>query len=700
MKVKLGNWLCLLGLLQIALVAACAQEPVSWSVTAKTNRTLLPSEKFVVQLKGKIASGWYIYSLTQGPGGPSPTRISLAGGQPFRLAGTVKGPRPQVKFDSNFGIDTEVHHDTVAFTLQVQVAAEVQPGAQQLRVNVRFQACNETTCLPPSTRKLTVPRTLASRVLGTTSTVAGGPEPERPLPSPFKPLNSDSSSDPQKVGASAPAESTSISVEKNNAESSYTGQRDGAVVFNTESRHSRSLWSFIWLAMTVGGLSLLTPCVFPMIPITVSYFTKNAASDRKTALRDALIYAVGIILTFTALGLGMAILLGASGMNRFAASPWINLLITALFVCFALLLFGSFSIQAPSSVLTRLDKLTNIKGGAAGPGRHLLHLLLMGLTFSLTSFTCTAPFVGTLLVVASQGEWVYPAMGMLAFSTIFALPFFVLAAAPQLLSQLPKSGNWLNSVKVVMGLLEIAAALKFLSNVDLVWHWGIFTREVVLVGWAAIMLLITLHLLGKFRLIHDTPLDGISSLRLLIALLSLSLSFYLATGLFGARLGELESFLPPTIVSSSFAPRTPGDFDQNSELSWIVNDYEGALNQARAEGKLVFIDFTGYTCTNCRWMEVNMFTKALVQQELGRYVCVRLYTDGDGEVYQRQQQMQQEKFGTVALPLYAVVNADGKALKIFPGLTRDQSQFVSFLKSGWATYSALIVLNVRGRIRP
>jgi len=427
-----------------------------------------------------------------------------------------------------------------------------------------------------------------------------------------------------------------------------------------------------------------------MVPITVSYFTNHAAGNRAGAVRDAVIYALGIILTFTALGVALAVLFGAAGINKFAANPWINLAITAIFLSFALSLFGAYNLQVPSSVLTKLDAVTRSKESS-----RVIGPLLMGLTFSLTSFTCTAPFVGTLLVMAAQGKWIYPAIGMLAFSTVFALPFFILALAPQLVSQLPKSGGWLNSVKVVMGLLEIAAAMKFLSNVDLVWHWGIFTREVVLASWVAVALLITLYLLGKFQLSHDSAVARIGAMRLLITLVSLAFSFYLLTGLFGRRLGELESFLPPATENSSSAVLASGNntaaVTPNGELTWITNDYESALKQAKAEHKLVFIDFTGYTCTNCRWMEVNMFTKAPVREQLAKYVRVRLYTDGEGQVFEKQQQMQQEKFGTVALPLYAVVNSDGNALTTFPGLTRNEVEFVSFLKIGQENYAAAAV---------
>jgi thiol:disulfide interchange protein DsbD len=439
--------------------------------------------------------------------------------------------------------------------------------------------------------------------------------------------------------------------------------------------------------MTFGALSLLTPCVFPMVPITVSYFTNHSASHRSGAVRDAGIYAIGIILTFTALGVLLAVLFGAAGISKFAASPWVNLAITAIFISFAMSLFGAYNLQVPSSVLTKLDAISRSKES----GR-IIGLLLMGLTFSLSSFTCTAPFVGTLLVMAAQGKWIYPIIGMLAFSTVFALPFFILALAPQLVSQLPKSGGWLNSVKVVMGLLEIAAAMKFLSNVDLVWRWGIFTREVVLASWLAVALLITVYLLGKFQLSHDSAVERIGAVRLLIALVSLAFSFYLLTGLFGRRLGELESFLPPTTENSSSAVLAAGNdtasVTTNGELTWITNDYDGALKRAKAKNKPVFIDFTGYTCTNCRWMEVNMFTKAPVKEELAKYVRVRLYTDGEGQPYEGFQQMQQERFGTVALPLYVVLDSDGISLVTFPGLSRSEAEFVSFLKTGQAKFGA------------
>jgi thiol:disulfide interchange protein DsbD len=414
-----------------------------------------------------------------------------------------------------------------------------------------------------------------------------------------------------------------------------------------------------------------------MIPITVSYFTSHSAGHRGTAIKLATIYSLGIVGTFTIVGMLLAFFVGAAGINLFAANPWINLLITAIFLFFAFNLFGAYEITVPSGILTSLDKLTRSK---EGDGSGVVGALLMGLTFTLTSFTCTSPFVGTILVSASQGNWRMPLLGMLVFSAVFALPFFVLALAPHLISQLPRAGGWMNSVKVAMGFLEVAAAMKFISNVDLVWKWGIFTRDVVLAIWIAIGVVLTVYLLGKFQLSHDSKPERLGAFRVFAAVVSLAISFYLLTGLFGAKMGELESFLPPDLSNSS--ARIFGRSD--TEPRWIENDYAGALAKAKSENKLVFVDFTGYTCTNCRWMEANVFPKKEVESELAKFVLARLYTDGEGEVFSRQQQMEQDMFGTVALPFYAIVSADGKVISSFPGLTRNTGEFVDFLKKAQA----------------
>jgi thiol:disulfide interchange protein len=404
----------------------------------------------------------------------------------------------------------------------------------------------------------------------------------------------------------------------------------------------------------MGAVSLLTPCVFPMVPITVSYFTKHAAPTRARAAGSAALYGLGIVLTFTVFGSVLAAVAGASGLNRLAASPWVNLGITALFLLFALNLFGLFELRLPSGVLSRLDGMSRRRGSSVAG------TLLMALTFTITSLTCTAAFIGTLLVVAAQGEWQRPIAGLFAYSATFALPFVVLAMAPQLVSQLPRSGPWLARVKVVMGFLEIAAAMKFLSNADLVWSWGIFTRGVVLVAWVLIALALAAYLAAR------RPGPG----RLAASLATIAFAVWLGTGVGGRRLGELEAFLPPATVHAS-----------SGELAWITNDLDAALAEARASKRLVMIDFTGYTCTNCRWMEANMFPRPEIRAALDTFVRARLYTDGQGPVYEQQQRFQQTRFKTVALPLYAIVDPDQRTVATFAGLTRDQAEFLRFLQS-------------------
>ncbi|NNE66963.1 MAG: DUF255 domain-containing protein [Pyrinomonadaceae bacterium] len=628
-----ARFLLIVVFLGVLATIGFSQEPTSWSLESDSaEESLKAGQTMAVVLKAEIDANWKLYGLEQPKGGPIATTINPGSDSKFESGGDVKAAKPITKFDPNFKIDTSYYEKSVEFEVPLKAKEDVE--ANLAGVEVRFQVCDDTVCLPPKTLLVT---------FDGTSVVRGS-----------------SLFDPSKVG---------------NVEEPLLRTKPA----------DQSIWSFLWLAITLGALSLLTPCVFPMIPITVSYFTKNAAGSRAKSMRLAFVYSAGIILTFTLLGMLLAIFVGAAGINLFAANPWVNIAIAGIFLFFAFNLFGFYEITIPSGVLNKLDQITRTK---EGQGSAYIGALLMGLTFTVTSFTCTSPFVGTILVSTSQGDWQMPLIGMFAFSTVFALPFFVLALAPQLVSQLPKSGGWLNSVKVVMGFLEVAAALKFLSNVDLVWttsfatsagavNYGtIFSREVVLGLWVVIALLIGAYILGLFKFKFDSPIKKIGPLRVLIAVGALLLSVYLGSGILGRKLGELESFLPPKNVDSRF--NVLGDKD--AELDWIKNDLQAALDKARLENKKVFVDFTGYTCTNCRWMEANMFPVPEVRAEMDKYVLVSLYTDGDGEIYYRQQQYQEKTFGTVALPFYAILDGNGKPLKTFPGLTRDSGEFVDFLR--------------------
>lgn len=631
------------GLIFLFSIFASAQSPTKWSLNSEAKgKTLKPNQNFKATLKAEIEGDWHLYALEQPAGGPIATTIKVPEGKPFKVNGEINAPTPITEFDPNFQIDTKFYKNQAEFTVPLQATGET--SADDLAVNVRFQLCNETLCLPPKTVQVSFAGTEDVRKSGQRLAVSGQQNQSKP--------------DENLLASDKQQKSVTNNVQ------------------TAANTNDLPLWSFIWLALTLGALSLLTPCVFPMIPITVSYFTNHAGRNRPKAVKLATVYSLGIIATFTLLGMLLAIFVGAAGINLFAANPYVNLFITAIFLFFAFNLFGAYELNIPTSVLTKLDNLTRSK---EGEGSGIAGALLMGLTFTLTSFTCTSPFVGTILVSASNGEWQMPLVGMLAFSAVFALPFFVLALVPQYVSQLPRAGGWMNSIKVSMGFLEIAAAMKFLSNVDLIWKWGIFTRPVVLSIWIAIGIILAIYLLGKFQLFHDTKPEKIGAIRLVSAIISLAISFYLLTGLFGAKLGELESFLPPDLEGSS--ARILGA--SREELSWIYNDYEKALEKAKAENKRVFLDFTGYTCTNCRWMEANVFVKREVEAEMSKFVLAKLFTDGEGAVYERQQQFQEQTFQTVALPFYAVVEADGKTVSTFPGLTRNVSEFVDFLqKSG------------------
>jgi thiol:disulfide interchange protein DsbD len=407
-----------------------------------------------------------------------------------------------------------------------------------------------------------------------------------------------------------------------------------------------------------------------MVPVTIAYF--SAPEDRHSSnVRRALLFGVGIIGTFTVLGLALAGLFGAAGLNQFAADPWVNLTLAALFLLFAANLFDWLELRLPWRAINAIDRSAREK-----PKGSSLGALLMGATFTLTSVTCTAPFVGTLLVLASQGSWMMPVVGMVVYSTAFALPFVALAFAPRLLARLPRSGQWIRSLRVLIGILEIGAAIKFVSNADLVLGWGVFTRSVVLFVWMALAIVGAAYL-GR-GLKSGFARRDLRPAALIPLVAALALAAWLGSGLTGRPLRQIEAFLPPSVpvASSAVGPGTVP--------TWMLNDYDGALKTARTSGKLVFVDFTGYTCTNCRWMEANIFNRPDVGAELGQFVLARLYTDGEGKMYEKQQAFQEETFGTVALPLYAVVDSEGKVRATFTGLTRDPAEFIAFLHRGRA----------------
>ena len=630
-----------------------AQEAATWTAKSATT-TAKPGDKLDVKVTAKINTGWHIYSTSPVEEGPVPTEIEFSAASSLKKSGKIRQPKPIVKFDENFEINTEYYDADVTFTVPGVVKDNAKGGKQ--KVEVTFMACNDRMCLPPKT--IEVPFEL--------SIVADEP--------------TQGATDEAAAGQTASDDSGTTSGRRSNLTSADDGPSGYGDERDVDRAREEGLWAYIGLAMSVGALALLTPCVFPMIPITVSFFTKREAATRWHSIRDALIYSFGIIFTFTGLGILLALLFGASGINQFAANPWMNILIAVVFVVFALNLFGLFEIMVPSGILTKLTI-------ASGSGQGIASLLLMGLTFTLTSFTCTVPFVGTVMVAAAEGEIWWSIVGMLAFSSVFALPFFLLALFPSWLKSMPKSGGWLNSVKVVMGFLELAAAMKFMSNVDLICGLGILSRDLFLSFWVGIGILVTTYLLGFFLLPHDTKIEKIGVFRMMWSMFFLGISIYIYTGLNDKPLGELDAFLPPMQYREAIEAATVGSIVTGSKSAaegqerWYSN-YDEALKVAKATSRPLFIDFTGFACTNCRWMESNIFPRADVKALLGEYVLVKLYTDGQGKVYESNRMFQEQRFGTVALPLYVTMSSDDRQLITFPGMTRNTEEFVRFLRDG------------------
>ena len=599
------------------------ESPVTLS--AKMESIARAGEVANVVVTAKMDSEWKIYALRDQGKGPIATRIAVVG-EIIKESGMVLEKEPIEKYDDGFLTITKTHQGGAVFTAPILLNDDVTPGTYDLKVSVLFQVCNESLCYPPKEEFLTVPLTIEP----------GDPREDR--------LDMVLVAD--------------------------VFDKSGNI--NLEAAIDQGFFSFVLLAISMGFLALLTPCVFPMIPITVSFFTHQGEVGQGKPLNNALIYTLGIIATFSILGFILALTLGASGANQLAANPWVNLFIAALFIYFALSLFGMYEIELPEK-LRQFSLKQEGRGGVIGT-------LFMAVTFTLTSFTCTVQFVGLLLVAASQGQWFWPMIGMVVFSGAFAFPFFFLALFPQYLAKMPKSGGWLNSVKVVLGFLELAAAFKFLSNTDLVWGWGFFSHNSVLAVWAILMLLTGMYLLGKIQLPHDSPLPSVSVPRLVLSTAFLTFGLYLTSGLFGQRIhGIIYAYLPPVVEVESGAVRTNGA-SMAEEFQWYRNLNEG-LEEAKATGKPVFIDFTGYTCTNCRWMEANIFTKSEVKFRFNEMILVQLYTDG-GENHRENQQYEIDRFGTAALPFYVILSPDDEVITTFPGMSRDLDDFLDFLDTG------------------
>ena len=622
---------------------------VDWSVSATD---VAPGASGALTLEASIQDGWKMYALDS----PPPSRGVSVGIDAWPNGLTKDGPieqsEPKRGYDPNF--DKEVSYFEGTATVRVPLAAEERArlGERTVDGTVTFMVCTDEMCLPPTPTSFSVTMTVAE---GGTENTGGSTTATAP---------------PSAPNGAERAESS----ETDSGRESAAGVASGGL----PSGRADGLFGFLLLAIGAGAAALLTPCVFPMIPLTVSYFTKHT-DNRRESIRMAGLYGFAIVLVFTGLGVAMSILVGAAGAQTIAANPWVNLFIGSIFVLFALSLLGLFELRLPSGLVNYFNQQSNEQSGYLG-------VLFMALTLTLVSFSCTAPFVGALLAAAAGGTWFYPLAGMAAFSATFALPFVGFALFPKGLDSLPQSGSWMNAVKVTLGFVELAAALKFLSNADLVWGTNLLSRPLAIAITVVLFMLAGLYLLGKLRLKHEPEIEAIGSLRLLAATAFLGVALYMLPGLFGARLGALDAYLPPRQADdvSLMTQVSTGEKASASEsaFAWHTDNIDAAFADAKQVNKPVFIDFTGYTCTNCRDMEANVFPKPPVASKFkSDFVLLRLYTDAPPKGTEFQQ-YQLKLTGTTALPTYAIVDPSDRSLVSHTSGTASVENFASFLEQG------------------
>lgn len=635
-------------------------DPVSWQVEQRNS-----DNQIEIAFEASMEMGWHLYGTELPDGGPYPTTFhfdELEGGS---LVGNAE---PQSKaseeFSPMFDLTLSWYIGSVEFIQKVKVD---DPNTFYAKGYIEYMACNDQTCLPPTQYEFELGNKLAT---------ATTEESHQPAVVSLKPL----------------AKSTAVAAVTENAQDWWqpvTAQLDSLGA--TTSTDDSSIWT-IFLAGFAGGLlALLTPCVWPMIPMTVSFFLKRSKS-RKRSIMDALIYGLSIVVIYLILGLAITALFGASALNSLATNALFNLLFFALLVFFAISFLGAFEITLPASWSTKMDSKADATTG-------VISLFFMAFTLALVSFSCTGPIIGTLLVqAATMGNMTGPAVGMGGFALALAIPFALFAIFPSWLQQMPKSGGWLNSVKVVLGFLELALSLKFLSVADLTYGWGILDREVFLVLWIILFTLLGLYLLGKIKFAHDSSLSHVSVARLFLATISLAFSLYMVPGLWGAPLKAVSAFTPPL---------TTQDFNlYDNEVHAEFDDYDTGMAYAAQVGKPVLIDFSGFGCVNCRKMEATVWTDSKVKAVIeDKYVLITLIVDDrtplaqpleieEGgktrtlhTVGQKWSYLQRHKFGANAQPYYVLLNNEGMPLTTPYAYDENVENYLKFLKSGIEAYN-------------
>ncbi len=659
------------------------ERPVKWSFTIEQK-----GSEATLLLKAKIDKPWHLYSQDIGSGGPIPTSFKFTPHAGYSLVGKVTEPKAEEFLDPNFDMKVKFFEESVIFKQKVKLNSV---KAFKIEGSLEFMSCNDKMCLPPDEVEFSFAVTGNKEDAKTNiENTAKGSEKIIKIDSTVKILINGNDTVVQTSSSIPPSTISSGKIPEPSADTKIleSGCGEGAGKTNADL----SILGIFLAGMIGGFLALLTPCVFPMIPLTVSFFTKRSPTRQK-GLANALIYAASIILIYVTLGFIITVTLGSDKLNEMASSAFFNILFFVIFFIFSLSFFGAFEITLPSSWVNKADSASD-KGGLIG-------IFFMAFTLSLVSFSCTGPIIGTLLVEAAHGRsYLGPIAGMTGFSFALALPFALFAMFPGWLNSLPKSGGWLNSVKVTLGFLELALAMKFLSNVDLAYHWGILKRELFISIWIVIFGLMGLYLIGKIRFSHDSETKHVSIGRLISGIVALTFMMYLIPGLWGAPLRMISGFPPPEFYKEWVQPGEANGGDCPHNLN-CYHDYEAGMAYARQTGKPVMIDFTGWSCVNCRKMEDNVWSQPTVLKKLTNdYVLISLYVDDKTPLPTEQQyvspftgkkikttgnrwsDLQSKIFQTNSQPYYVLLDHNGKLLAIPRGYTPDVDTYSKFLDEG------------------
>ena len=683
----------LISSIMLALIALVAQAqiltPVKWKI--KLDDKGGAPEKEIV-FTATADKGWHLYDMNLPEGGPVSTSFTFETLNGAELIGQpVPSVKPTTVYDEQFAMNLRWYPGTVSFTQKLKVT---DPAKFKAEGEVEFMACNDETCLPPDQ----IPFSFDKKSIHVDPALAANrstTEVDKEDATAIQPDTQVVAEEASELNTPDPAAKETPATTSPKASDSLTDSPNlwSPVIDQLKSFGDATVsaadtsWLFIFFAGFLGGLiALLTPCVWPMIPMTVSFFLKRT-KDRKKAIRDAITYGLSIIVIYLVMGLLITGIFGASALNDLSTNAIFNILFFLLLVVFAVSFFGAFELVLPASWTSKLDSKADSTTG-------ILSIFFMSFTLVLVSFSCTGPIIGTLLVqAASMGTAVGPAIGMFGFALALSIPFSVFAIFPNMLQSMPKSGGWLNSVKVVLGFLELALALKFLSVADLAYGWRLLDREAFIVLWIVIFSLLGVYLLGKIKFSHDSEVKYVSVPRLFMAIISFAFAIYMVPGLWGAPLKAISAFAPPLYTQ---------DFNlYKNEVHAAFDDYESGMAYAKKVNKPVMIDFSGFGCVNCRKMEASVWTDPKVKQMLENdYVLITLMVDDKTKLPQpieiqengktrklktigdKWSYLQRSKFGSNAQPFYILLNDEGQPLGPSYAFNEDVSKYIQFLQNG------------------